>query len=227
MRPEGKRRIKKPTQARSRFMVEQILEAAAQVFAEAGYAAATTNRIAERAGVSIGSLYRYYPDKDSILLELVGHHLQQGIAMLVDVSGRVDLPKVDLDVFIKEVVRAVLELHTKNPRLHYVLLSEAVWSSEVIAELHQIEDRVAMVLAWALTNHPQVRVRDPAQAAYIIVHLVKDLAHEYVVHPPTAVSEEDFIAEVTHLLRCYLTTAGPSRPDKKSVREASESDCSE
>ena len=61
---------KQPQQSRSRATVEFLLEAAAQVFGERGYLATTTNGIAERAGVSVGSLYQYFPSKDAILLAL-------------------------------------------------------------------------------------------------------------------------------------------------------------
>jgi len=61
---------KKPRQARSRYMVEVILEAAARVLEEEGAHQFTTNRVAERAGVSIGSLYQYYPGKAALLYHL-------------------------------------------------------------------------------------------------------------------------------------------------------------
>ena len=68
---------KQPSQGRSRFTIRQIVEAAARVFEERGYAGATTNRIAERAGVSIGSLYQYFPNKESILVVLLEQHTQE------------------------------------------------------------------------------------------------------------------------------------------------------
>lgn len=219
-RPERKRLIKTPRQDRSRFTVEQIMEAAAQVFTESGYAGATTNRIAERAGISIGSLYQYFPDKDALLLELVERHLRDGIAMLAGIFEQMDFPTIELEVFLKKTITAVLELHTRNPRLHYVLLSEAVWSSEAIAALHQMEDRVAAVVAWMLANHPQVRVHDPVSSAYLMVHMVMDLAHEYVVHPPVMMNEQEFIGEVVHLLKCYLTTK--PHVEKAQDRQASD-----
>src|SRR5215471_21205054 len=80
-----------PSQSRSRDTVEAIVEAAAQVFERHGYAAGTTNRIAERAGVSIGSLYQYFPNKDAIVMELARRHIAQldeaasaGLQALVD-----------------------------------------------------------------------------------------------------------------------------------------------
>lgn len=62
---------KSPRQARSRATVEAILEAATRILEDEGLAVLGTNRIAERAGVSIGSLYQYYPSRDAILAELV------------------------------------------------------------------------------------------------------------------------------------------------------------
>src|SRR5947207_4379776 len=68
---------RRPRQERSRDTVEAIVEAAAQVFERHGYAAGTTNRIAERAGVSIGSLYQYFPNKDAIVAELARRHIAE------------------------------------------------------------------------------------------------------------------------------------------------------
>ncbi len=64
------RRRKTPVQARSRAMVEQILDAAVRVLSTSGYAQMSTNRIADEADVSVGSLYRYFADKDEIFDEL-------------------------------------------------------------------------------------------------------------------------------------------------------------
>ncbi len=68
---------KPPIQKRSRETVEVILEAATQVFIQMRYSAGTTNRIAERAGVSIGSLYQYFPNKDAIPASLAERHLTE------------------------------------------------------------------------------------------------------------------------------------------------------
>lgn len=64
------RRRREPAQARSARMEATILEAAARVLARDGAARFTTNRVAERAGISVGSLYQYYPNKAAILFRL-------------------------------------------------------------------------------------------------------------------------------------------------------------
>jgi AcrR family transcriptional regulator len=79
--PSADRRLqprRKPRQVRAELTRDRILTAAAHVFAEHGYAAGTTNRIAERARVSIGSLYQYFPNKDAILAELLVRHIDRG-----------------------------------------------------------------------------------------------------------------------------------------------------
>ncbi|MGH3412984.1 MAG: helix-turn-helix domain-containing protein, partial [Marmoricola sp.] len=63
-------RRRRPRQQRSREMVERILGAAVRVLTEAGYAGMSTNQVAAEAGVSVGSLYRYFADKEEIFEEL-------------------------------------------------------------------------------------------------------------------------------------------------------------
>lgn len=90
--PETSRR--KPRQARSRDTVEVLLEAAARVFRRDGWRA-TTNRIASEAGVSVGSLYEYFPNKQALLAALAERHLavaEQGIAAAL--SGAHSLPEL-------------------------------------------------------------------------------------------------------------------------------------
>ena len=73
---------KQPRQQRAVETRQAILGAAARIFAEYGYAAGTTNRIAEAADLSIGSLYQYFPNKDAILSALTDAHVDAGAALL-------------------------------------------------------------------------------------------------------------------------------------------------
>src|SRR6476646_1367326 len=73
---------KKPQQERSIAMVATLLEAATRVFVKEGYARATTNRIATAAGVSVGSLYQYFPSKDALAVELLRRYRERLIAVI-------------------------------------------------------------------------------------------------------------------------------------------------
>ena len=195
---------KSPTQGRSQFTVEQIVEAATQVFAERGYAGATTNHIAERAGVSIGSLYQYFPNKEAILVTLAKRHVEIAGKMLMGLVAGLNLPETDLPELLRLFIRETLELHTGNPRLNYVILSEAVWSVEAMEQVHELEDRFIDQLALTLDTHRQVSVKNSRHAAYMLVHMIKNLAHEFVIHPPEEMSEEAFVEEMVELAGGYL-----------------------
>ena len=184
--------------------MEQIVQAATQVFAERGYAGATTNHIAERAGVSIGSLYQYFPNKEAILVTLAKRHIEiAGNTLMGLVAGR-NLFETDLNDLLSLFIKATLELHTGNPRLNYVILSEVVWSAEAMEEVHELEDRFIDQLALTLDTHRQVSVKNSHHAAYILVHTIKNLAHEFVIHPPPRMSEEAFVEEMVELVGGYL-----------------------
>jgi AcrR family transcriptional regulator len=73
---------KRPKQARSTELVAAILEAAAQVLAKEGASRFTTARVAERAGVSVGSVYQYFPNKAAILFRLQSDEWQQTTDLL-------------------------------------------------------------------------------------------------------------------------------------------------
>jgi len=203
-RREGINPRKSPVQERSRFTVEQIVQAATQIFAERGYAGATTNHIAERAGVSIGSLYQYFPNKEAILVTLAKRHVEIAGSMLLRLMAGLNLPETDLTELLRLFIRSTLELHTGNPRLHSVILSEAVWSAEALEEVHELEDEFIDRLALTLDTHRQVSVKNSRHAAYILVHSIKNLAHEFVIHPPAGMSQEEFVEEMVEFVGGYL-----------------------
>ncbi|MEU6642118.1 TetR/AcrR family transcriptional regulator [Saccharomonospora sp. NPDC046836] len=138
---------KRPRQQRSRDMVEYMLEAAARIFERDGIDA-TTNRIAAQAGVSIGSLYQYFPDKHSLLHELALRHLDEVETTVADVFT----PEYsDLRALVEAVVAGAVRLHEQRGDLHRMMREHAPRTpqltarfTEVMGELH---DRFAKALA--------------------------------------------------------------------------------
>jgi AcrR family transcriptional regulator len=88
---------KRPAQDRSRHTVAAILDAAARIFAARGYTATTTNHVAESAGISIGSLYQYFPNKDALIVALEERHLLDARVALAAATAewRTQLPAPD------------------------------------------------------------------------------------------------------------------------------------
>jgi AcrR family transcriptional regulator len=193
---------KLPKQARSEATVEAVLEAAAQVFECLGYAAGTTNRIAERAGVSIGSLYQYFPNKDAILVALVRRHLAESTAVLEPHLKRLERG-ASFDQLLPDVVEAMVAMHALAPGLHRVLFEETQLPPALRAELDGLEERLVDLTAGALADD----LRDPRLTGRVIVNTIEGLTHRLILRRPTGVGSAQIAREITALVRAYIQTS--------------------
>ena len=135
---------KLPRQERSRVTVEAILEATAHILTEKGYEKTNTNLIAERAGVSIGSLYQYFPNKKSLIVALREQHSQEIAELLASKFNHLfDSPP---EIAVPELVRAVIAVHAINPRLHQVLSEEIPRSERLQEQRHKTDDQITELL---------------------------------------------------------------------------------
>jgi AcrR family transcriptional regulator len=196
-----------PKQGRSVETRTRILEAAARVFASQGYGRGTTNRIADEAGLSVGSLYQYFPNKDAILVELARAHVEQGEALIAARFADPDLP-TDLEGRTRVFVEAAVANHMDQPRLHEVLFEQAPWSTELVAEFRAFEERTIAAAEALLATDPCVQVRDLHAAATIVVGTIEALTHRFVVSQPESLSVPAFVDETVALVSRYLTGGG-------------------
>jgi AcrR family transcriptional regulator len=193
---------KLPKQPRSQTTVEAILQAAAQVFERFGYAAGTTNRIAERAGVSIGTIYQYFPNKDAILVALARQHLAEGTAALqphLEALGT----GVPFDSVLPGIVDAMVSLHAVAPGLHRVLFEETKLPRALRAELDALEDRLVELAAPPLAADPHTAAADPRLMARIVIGVIEGLTHRLVLRPPPGVTTDALAYEIVQLVRAY------------------------
>jgi AcrR family transcriptional regulator len=196
-----------PLQKRSRDTVRAILDAAARIFAARGYAGATTNHIAALAGVSIGSLYEYFPNKDALLVALLEEHLAAAEALLSRTAAEaLAAPRGELRAVVERFVRAMVALHSYDPALHRVLFEEAPLSPRVRQRLAGIENRLTARVATWCREHPGVRRKNAALAAAIVVQTVEALTHTLVVHRHASLDVDACVDEVVTLVTAYLTT---------------------
>jgi AcrR family transcriptional regulator len=197
------RQRKQPKQQRAAQTRQRILDAAAHVFAEHGYVAATTNRIAEQAGISIGSLYQYFPNKDSILRALMDAHLDAGTRLLGERLSE-GLPQ-KLEDTLRVFVRATIDNHRDNPRLHRVLFEEAPRAPEFLARLHELEQLSVDATVRLLEQHPDVRANGRL-SAHIVVTTIESLVHRLVTSQ-TPADPQRLEDEIVDLLTGYLRTS--------------------
>lgn len=196
---------KKPRQGRSRETVAVILEAATQVFEERGYQETSTNQIAERAGVSIGSLYQYFPNKESILYMLLERHVES-INRLIE-SQIVEIEKAG--GFGKTAIRSIIQLfiglHENEPAYHRIIMEEVPYEHQKLIQIVREGERNA-VEQWkrVMERTPGIRLRDKNMAANMFVQTVNALTHRYVILKDADFNLDAFVDNITDMLLRYL-----------------------
>ncbi|MFY1683583.1 TetR/AcrR family transcriptional regulator [Micromonospora sp. WMMD730] len=201
--PSADRRLqprREPRQVRAELTRERILAAAAHIFSEYGYAAGTTNRIAERARISIGSLYQYFPNKDAILAALLVRHIDRGTWTQAD---ELDLSPGTLAATVRALVRDAIDNHSEDPQLLRIMMEEAPLSQELLDTVDRHgKQRVAQIRD-LLARHPDVRVTDLDTAAELIVLTVEINTHKLMADP-RSIPVERFERELANMVTRYL-----------------------
>ncbi|GIF22712.1 AcrR family transcriptional regulator [Actinoplanes tereljensis] len=201
--PPADRRLqprRSPRQVRAELTRERILTAAAHVFAEHGYAAGTTNRIAERARISIGSLYQYFPNKDAILAKLLVQHIDRGTWTAAD---GLDLSPGTLEATVRALVRDAIDNHSDDPQLLRIMIEQAPVSAELIETIDRHGEMRTAQVRDVLARHPDVQVRDLATAAELIMFTVEMNIHKLMAAPRT-IPIETVESELVDMLTRYL-----------------------
>jgi AcrR family transcriptional regulator len=194
-----KRPRRKAKQERALKTVEVLLEAAARVLQRRGYAAATTNRIAEAAGVSVGTLYEYFADKEEVFDVLIERQVDAIVAAIR--SEELD-PSAPLGETLGRVLRLAMGAMRRGP--DFVRALEQVPGSSFRRRLADARQRVIRFARQLLEAHrAELRVGDLDLAAFIVVSAAEGIA--------SSASDEQFgeslAQETTTLLDLYLTGA--------------------
>lgn len=184
-------------------MVDVIVEAASKVLAEEGYAAANTNRIAERAGTSVGSLYQYFPNKEAIIAAVQRrHHAEMGVILETAFRKAAGQP---LEAATRRLVRATLDAHLVDPDLHRSLaeIVPASVNPETRASLHS--GIKAQIRRWLESHQRELTVTDLSTAAFVVFHLVESVTHAAILERPDTPEPQQVEDELTTAMVRYLT----------------------
>ncbi|ONM48902.1 TetR/AcrR family transcriptional regulator [Nocardia donostiensis] len=195
---------KTPRQQRSEFTFDAILDAAARLFHQHGYAATTTNKVAELAGVSIGTLYHYVPNKDALLFALAERHLRQAAHALLTEAAALRADQPPLGETVHRLITAVAHLHSAQPRMHRLLFEQAPRTPEGVAQLRQLEQRLADEVTYHLCRL-DVGGSDPALTALLFVQAVEAQVHGAVLNPPSGRTTEQCVQAVIDFWTRSLT----------------------
>lgn len=189
---------KLPQQDRSKVTVDAILTATARILTQEGYDRATTNRIADLAGVSIGSLYQYFPSQEALVTSLAEHHVNTMMAIIE--SNLKDRFSAPIDVVLHELVKACIAAHAVAPMLHKVLNEQVPRINNTNAQ----ERVTALLRAYLELHRDQIQPQNLDLAVLILERTVEALTHTAVIDRPELLNDEQLEQEITTLLLSYL-----------------------
>ena len=196
---------KSASQERSRLTVDTIVEATTRVLIKEGYDRASTNKIAAVAGVSIGSLYQYFPSKEALVAAVSERHSREVLQLLRKALARVAAGPIK--VAAHEFVSAAIDAHRVNPRLHRVLAEQVprIGRLESVEAINQ--ESYALIRGYLEAHREEIDVDDLDVAVFIVVTAVEALTHAAVLQRPDILTDdkaEKFADEVTDLVVRYL-----------------------
>ncbi|MES2933982.1 MAG: TetR/AcrR family transcriptional regulator [Pseudomonadota bacterium] len=212
-RPHAPR--KSPRQARSKHLVEAILEAATRVFDAQGYAKGNTNCIATLAGVSVGSLYQYFPNKKALITALHDRHIRE---VGQSISAAFDKYRgQSLDELIEHLVLVMLQAHQKHPRLQQVLHTELPFYKNADAKDRGMAEPAFCLHALLRIHRPDLADVALDQATAMLMFMGEALVHAAILNPPPGLALSQVATGIAQALKGYLLPVEQSPANSHSA----------
>jgi AcrR family transcriptional regulator len=171
---------KSAAQERSRATVDALVEATARILVKEGFDKASTNRIAEVAGVSVGSLYQYFPSKEALVAAVIERH-QQEVMQTVrgELAAVFALP---VEPAMRALIAVAVKAHRVDPKLHKVLAEQ----TPRMGKLEDVErfsrENFALFRRYLDQHRDEIAVEDLELAAFVCVTSIEALTHNAVLH---------------------------------------------
>ncbi|RUX75935.1 TetR/AcrR family transcriptional regulator [Mesorhizobium sp. M7A.F.Ca.US.006.04.2.1] len=193
------------SQERSRATVDALVEATARILVREGFDKASTNRIAVEAGVSVGSLYQYYPGKEALVAAVIDRHNQE--IMQVVRGAFAEIASQPVEKAVRRLVAVAIEAHSIDPKLHRVLAEQIPRTGRLENVETFNREAHAMFKAYLESHRDELRAADLALAAFVCVTSIEALAHNAVLHSDGKLSDKTIgtlTDEATRLVVGYL-----------------------
>jgi AcrR family transcriptional regulator len=194
---------KEPRQARSKASVQAMVQACARILESRGYAGLSTNAIAEVAGVSIGSVYEYFPGKDAIVARLVQDMVAEARTML---EGRLALTdsRNDLNSAMQYFLGAIYRLMRKHRELLRVLVFQVPYLHQLPAT-RQLEIELQQVLMAGLDyTREQYSLNAQQHTLYLMTTSVAGTLMHLVLVAPPAMDPEGILDALAEKMTAWL-----------------------
>jgi AcrR family transcriptional regulator len=196
-----------PIQQRSQLTVEAMLDAVVKLLKRGDASSITTNRIAETAGVSIGSLYQYFPNKRAIFIALHERHIGQVDRIMQ--RRMAESAESTLEELISSLIDGMIEAHAADPKLSDLLEAEvphrADGTRDFSVRLHGAFRRAIAPHAREFGSRTDLDMR-----VFFVSHMVEALGHAIVLRRPSGSSLSRARAELLRAILAYLGQNGRS-----------------
>jgi len=193
---------KRAQQARSIATVEAIVDAAARVLVSTGYDRASTKRIAREAGISVGSLYQYFPTKEAVVARLLERHIAQVFALLERELATIG--KADLPTAVRRGVTAFFQAQGADLALRRVFIEQVPRTGE-LDRAEDIERRaVALLRGYLASRRKDIARANLDLAAVVVVRTIAHLTYDALIDR-AGVEQEAWVDEIVVLVLRYLT----------------------
>ena len=193
------------SQERSRATVDALVEATARILVKEGFDKASTNRIAEVAGVSVGSLYQYFPSKEALVAAVIERHQQE---IMQTVQGELaEVLTQPVEKAVRKLVAVAVKAHRVDPKLHRVLAEQI----PRVGKLEKLEtfnrENYTLFRTFLESHRDELGVDDLELASFVCVTSIEALTHNAVLHYSKMLSDEKMealIDEGARLVTGYL-----------------------
>ena len=193
-RPAIKSARKPPQQSRSKVTVTTILDATVRVLDQEGAEAATTKRIAEVAGVSVGTLYQYFGNRDSILDALQDREFERATDFMRSALSGVN---GGAEQIARGVIEGLLSLYAACPALHRLLVVEGLRVTPTDRVQAFDLRMVSAIRAFLASSGLPIRRGNHDVAAFVVYHSVRATMLARLLEAPAGLDDRELVEEVT------------------------------
>lgn len=198
---------KRPLQARAQATVEAILEATSQVLVKEGWDKLTTTRVAERAGVSVGTLYQYFPSRESLVAAIMDRYADAVASAIEEASTREGKTLAET---VGIMIDALCTAKLSNPELSVAIRSQ-IPRVEGVEHVSKIINRCRKAIRPLLARHKREIPDDDLEArTFVTVHAVSGVMDAALEQSLKMLGRPAFQAQLVALALGYLTTPTPA-----------------
>ncbi len=196
---------KLPKQERSKLTVDALLEATTRILIQDGTEGLTTNRVAEVAGVSIGSLYQYFPNKMTLIAALIEKHVAYEVKTLTDLYTSWSKP-VD-KLLITELIKKFIQIHLEDLQLTK-LLHEQVSFAECRSVLRKATKQFEKTIVRMLESHFKSSLPLPylETKAFVLTNSIDAVVQLSLVENPKRLTDPIFLNELVNMVMQTFST---------------------